>query len=620
MKNIWYTAMAMSLVLLFFWVALSNAQNAQVNAQGSKSIEAILNADGTLDTSPGNRSESYSCDGYVMTTDSVTKAPRFMKGNGVAKEQVITWSNAGGTSSTDNTIRALAVDGSGNVYAGGSFTSIVGVSANRIAKWDGSSWSALGSGMDGSVYAVACNGNDVYAGGWFSTAGGSTVNYIAKWNGSSWSALGSGMNGYVYSIACSGSNVYVGGAFTLAGGVAATNIAKWDGSSFSRLEFGLQGDVYAIACNGSTVYACGSFTTADWMPANYIAKWNGSSWSALGTGLNNTAYAIALNGSDVYVGGSFTTAGGSSANRIAKWDGSSWSALQSGVNSVVNGIACSGSDMYACGDFSAANGSSANYTAKWNGSSWSALGNGVDASAKALVVRTSEGKIYVGGTFSTANGSVTASKIARFSDSENPLPVELTSFTTTIINSHVRLNWSTATEINNYGFEIERRVVLAKDWQTIGFVKGSGTTNTPRSYSFDDNPTLPSQLYQYRLKQLDRDGAIHYSHHIEVDLRAVKDFSLEQNYPNPFGSARQENVFTKITFSLPSQTHTKVIVTDVLGREVRTLVNDVLEAGRHQITFRASDMRSMQKLASGVYYYTLATPERSMTKKMMVVN
>ena len=139
-------------------------------------------------------------------------------------------------------VSAIAVDGSGNVYVGGGFTFIGTVPANYIAKWDGSAWSALGSGMNGDVYALAVSGTNLYAGGDFTTAGGVPANNIAKWNGSAWSALGSGMNGTVYALAVSGTNLYAGGYFTTAGGVTANNIAKWDGSAWSALGSGMNSD------------------------------------------------------------------------------------------------------------------------------------------------------------------------------------------------------------------------------------------------------------------------------------------------------------------------------------------------------------------------------------------
>ena len=303
-----------------------------------------------------------------------------------------------------------------DLYAGGNFTTAGGNSANYIAKWDGSSWSALGSGTNNNVYGVAIDSNgEIYAGGIFTTAGGVGANFIAKWDGSNWSALGSGMDSGVRNIATSGNDIYAGGGFTTAGGVAANRIAKWDGSNWSALSSGTSSTVFALTSNSSDLYAGGQFGTAGGVGANFIAKWNGSSWSALSSGTDFWVWALATSGTDLYVGGDFTTAGGVTANWIAKWDGSNWSALDSGTNSPVRAIATSGSDLYAGGQFTTASGVSANYIAKWNGSNWSALGSGTSGQVIAIAVG-SNGEVYAGGDFTTAGG-VSANYIAKWDGS-----------------------------------------------------------------------------------------------------------------------------------------------------------------------------------------------------------
>jgi hypothetical protein len=160
----------------------------------------------------------------------------------------------------------------------------------------------------------------LFAGGYFTTAGGVLANYIAQWNGNSWSALGSGMNGgvngAVFALAVSGNNLFAGGLFTTAGGVLATNIAQWNGSSWSALGSGMNEVVFALAVSGGTLYAGGAFTQAGSdTNANYIAEWNGSSWSALGSGMGGgngavpVVSALAVSGGTLYAGGGFTTAG-----------------------------------------------------------------------------------------------------------------------------------------------------------------------------------------------------------------------------------------------------------------------------------------------------------------------
>ena len=269
-----------------------------------------------------------------------------------------------GLPGVDKTVYAMTADDSGNLYVGGDFTIAGSVFATNIAKWNGSTWSALGSGVSGRVNVLAVSGTNLYVGGNFTNAGGVTANYVAKWDGSAWSALGSGMGGGIYAgyapqvmaLAASETVLYAGGWFTTAGGVPAKSIAKWNGSSWSSLGSGMNNVVSALAVSGTTLYAGGYFTTAGGASANLVARWNGSSWSALGSGIGGQypfVDALAVNGTTLYAGGYFTTAGGASAKYIAKWNGSSWSSLGSGIGGLnapyVATLAMSGTNLYVGG-------------------------------------------------------------------------------------------------------------------------------------------------------------------------------------------------------------------------------------------------------------------------------
>ena len=338
--------------------------------------------------------------------------------NHIAKWNGSVWSALG--SGLDSRVYSLAMDANSNLYVGGYFTAAGGVEANYIAKWNGSAWSALGSGMNNWVWALSIDsGGSLYAGGVFTTAGGGAANGVAKWNGTSWSALGSGVDGGIADLISDGSgNLYAGGGFTTAGGIAANNIAKWNGSAWSALGSGVNGSVWSLARDSSgNLYAGGYFGTAGGNAANSIAKWNGSTWSALGSGLDNTVHALAFDSSgNLYVGGEFFSAGGKAANYIAKWNGSSWSAIGSGLDRYVYALAMDGSgNLYAGGEFTVAGGSSANYITKWSGSSWSALGSGINSGVSSLALDGS-GNLYVGGTFTTVGG-VSANRIAKWDGS-----------------------------------------------------------------------------------------------------------------------------------------------------------------------------------------------------------
>jgi photosystem II stability/assembly factor-like uncharacterized protein len=188
------------------------------------------------------------------------------------------------------------------------------------------------------------------------------------------------------------------------------------------------------------------------------------------------------------------------------------------------------------------------------------------------------------------------------------VPVELISFTGIVSDSKVILNWSTATELNNYGFEIQRRI-SDNAWSTIGFVEGNGTTTTQCDYVFSEKLGDIGYVGKigYRLKQVDFDGSISHSEIVEIDLPAMQ-FVLHQNYPNPF------NPTTKINYSLPIKTNVSLLITDLLGREILKLVNNAnQEPGNYEVEFDGTEF------SSGVYFYTLITETFYQSNKMILI-
>lgn len=325
-------------------------------------------------------------------------------------------------------VYAVAVKGT-DVYVGGSMLHAGGVPVNRIAKWDGTKWSALGDGIgnnpDSYVYSIVVEGNNIYVGGEFKTAGGVSANGIARWDGANWSSLGSGVSNetpgsraYVSAIAIKGNDVYVGGRFTKAGNLSANRVAKWDGVNWSSLGSGVGTDslntVLSMAFRGNELYVGGVFLSAGAVNTNFIAMWNGNNWNDLSGGLLGTVRSIAVDGNNIFAGGSFLTAGTIPANKIARWDGSTWYSLANGINSqtgYVNSIVVSGSIIYVGGRFVTAGDVNANHVAKFSGTMWASMGSGLSGGtgieaplARSLAINGN--LVYVGGNFSSAGGSL----------------------------------------------------------------------------------------------------------------------------------------------------------------------------------------------------------------------
>lgn len=172
------------------------------------------------------------------------------------------------------------------------------------------------------------------------------------------------------------------------------------------------------------------------------------------------------------------------------------------------------------------------------------------------------------------------------------------------------MHWNTSTEVNNYGFEVQR-LINGNDnshWKDIGFVKGAGNSNSPKKYYFNDYVSdINISNLEYRLKQIDNDGNFKYSKVLTAPLSKPGSFSLSQNYPNPFNPA------TTINYQIPSITKVTLKIYDILGREVGTLVNEVKNPGKYAVQFNAD------KLSAGIYFYKFQAGNYAESKKMILV-
>ncbi|NLT49362.1 MAG: T9SS type A sorting domain-containing protein [Ignavibacteria bacterium] len=229
------------------------------------------------------------------------------------------------------------------------------------------------------------------------------------------------------------------------------------------------------------------------------------------------------------------------------------------------------------------------------GTSWGLVNSGTFEDLNSIIF-TNEGDGWIAGN---------SGAVIKYNKDDQFLPVELISFNGHFTEEMNILNWATASEINSYGFEIERRID-GKDWSKIGFVQAAGNSSNKNQYSFSDKQ-ISNGLYEYRLKQIDIDGRYEYSNSVEIRNNVPYAYSLSQNYPNPF------NPSTNIEITIPSQQKTRLIVYNILGEQVAVLADKIMDAGKHVFSFNA------EGLSSGVYFYRCTSGDFEQTKKMMLL-
>jgi hypothetical protein len=341
----------------------------------------------------------------------------------------------GAQNGTDLLVNEIESEG-GQVYVAGNFFLAGGQVVNRIARWDGSQWHALGAGLGagGGAKALEVDGTDVYVGGNWTGAGATDARSIARWDGAQWNSLGSGqengVDGTVESILVKDGNVFIGGSFSEAGTVAANNIARWDGSAWAPVgtgaDNGVNGTVRGLIEYNNDLYVGGAFFQAGSEIAENLAVWDGSAWlgrSIIGS-ISGDFFAFEVFTGELIVGGNFSSAGLPNeafvtANGVARWNGAAWSSVGVGAENGVDGtpyaVAAGGGQLFVGGRLSNAGTAPASKIAAWNGSEWASVGSasGLGVNGEIQAIARDDGQTYVGGQF-TRVGNVEANSIARW--------------------------------------------------------------------------------------------------------------------------------------------------------------------------------------------------------------
>lgn len=330
------------------------------------------------------------------------------------------WQPIPGINSGDQyEVRILTTASNGNLYVAGNFTSVGGVPAADIARWDGSAWHAMGAQLDSEngIHSLACHGTEVYAGGEFE-------GYVAKWNGSTWTTL-TGSNGvelWDAPVAMEFIRGKLHAAAYFSGGIE--GIARWEeGSGWQIIGDTGSDHILCIAPADDGLYVGGRFTNINGVAANRVAKWNGTSWNALGSGMSYDddtcrVRTLASRNGSLYAGGTFDTAGGVSTPCVAKWDGQAWHPMPFGYSlDTVRSLHFVGDQL-----FMAAEGfiPSSHTVTRWDGVSWQPLGSG--ASGTVWAMASHYHSLYVGGDLFSVGGK-TAKSMAVADLSEFSIPL-----------------------------------------------------------------------------------------------------------------------------------------------------------------------------------------------------
>ena len=323
----------------------------------------------------------------------------------------------GGLPGSDLGTLAIAVDANGQVYMTGSFTSVNGVSANRVARFDGSNWHAMGTGIvqpqpglgNNVAYTMAAIGTEVYMAGIITTMGGTTFNNVARWNGTAWSPMAGGLPTYgvPQTLAVVNGQLHLGtGAIGPINGPYTANVLRWTGTSWSVVGNSFDLGVTAIASHDGELYAGGLFTSAGGQPVNYIARLSGNTWLDAGNTVGMSYVpAMAICSHGVYAGGITNLTDEVDMNNLIRYDGTQWGNIGEGVGDpeyggqVVNAVIRRDGQTYIGGRFDQVGGVRSMHVAQWDGDQWIDIGFPFGEAGRVNALAIKGDTLFAGGLF-----------------------------------------------------------------------------------------------------------------------------------------------------------------------------------------------------------------------------
>jgi trimeric autotransporter adhesin len=508
-------------------------------------------------------------------------------------------------------------DYDGELVVSGSFTAIGGEAVSYLAAFDGTTWHALGAGVDADVYDLHIWDNKLIATGNFANAGGAPASKIAAWDGSSWSTLGDGLDNWGWKMVTHDGDLIVGGNFMNAGGVAARRIASWDGAGWSAVGAGFTDTCYGLASHGALLYATGDFDyTITSTPLHKIGAWDGSSWAPLAGGLTSggftVGYDLAIYEDELYLAGRFTEIDGVTSAGFAKWSGTAWVTYGVGVYAQMHDPYCKSLCVYrdrlaVGGSFEKAWGTVSGDIAFWDGEEFWALGSAFtsDISHNVGTLHVFNDLLYLGGNFREVAGKPSY-YIARWGD--DWVPVLLGSFSFSQVDLGVRLDWEVSSGSEDFQLRLVRTSTSGE--KVIPF-----TQPAPGIFSaLDESPELMlGGQFTYTLSGTENgeDWLILRSEDVSLE-RISRPASFVGTFPNPF------NPKTTLRLVIPTGGPAKLSIYDLSGRLVQVLHSGELSQGVHDFIWLGVD-DSGTPMTSGIYHARLTTEGHSETRKLVLV-